>query len=83
MKKAVQHFSKEYLEQCKKMTPEQILEFLDDYAKLVVGKPEKCQLISMKIEPSLLSAFKRKASLQGISYQTMIKKLMKKWLQVD
>jgi predicted DNA binding CopG/RHH family protein len=80
MKKAVQHFSKEYLERCKNMTPEQILEFLDDYAKLVTNKPEKCQLISLKIEPSLLNAFKRKASLEGVPYQTMIKRLMRKWL---
>lgn len=81
MKKTVQYFSKDYLERCKSLTPEQILEFLDDYAKLVTHQPEKCQLISMKIEPSLLNAFKRKASLEGIPYQTMIKTLMRKWLK--
>ncbi len=80
MKKAVQYFSKEYLERCKGMTPEQILEFLEDYRKLFAGKPEKSQLISLKIPPPLLRAFKRKAELVGVPYQTQIKKLMKEWL---
>jgi predicted DNA binding CopG/RHH family protein len=80
MKKGIQTFSKEYLERCKEMTPDQILEFLEDYKSLVLNMPEKCQLISMKIEPSLLKAFKHKAKLEGIPYQTLIKKLMRSFL---
>lgn len=80
MKRAVQYFTKEYLERCAKLTPEQIIEFLENYRALVYNKPEKCQPISIKIEPSLLHAFKQKAALHGIPYQTQIKKLMKKWL---
>lgn len=80
MKKAVQHFSKEYLDRCKGMTADQIIEFLENYRILLSSLPEKCQLISIKIEPSLLKAFKNKSSLQGIPYQTLIKKLMKEWL---
>jgi predicted DNA binding CopG/RHH family protein len=32
--------------------------------------------------PSLLSAFKQKAKLEGIPYQTKIKQLMREWLSV-
>ncbi len=82
MKKTIQYFSKEYLKRCKGMTPDQILEFLENYRMLFSTIPEKrSQLISLKIEPSLLKAFKRKAELEGISYQTQIKKLMKEWLK--
>ena len=48
---------------------------------LVYEIPEKCHLISMKIEPSLLSAFKRRAAQQNIPYQTLIKQLMRDWLK--
>lgn len=80
-KKPVQYFSKEYLERCKGITANQILEFLEDYRQLVSEAPEKCQLISMKVEPSLLNAFKRKAQLEGIPYQSLIKKLMRDWVK--
>lgn len=78
--KPIQYFSKEYLKNSRELTPDQILEFLDDFQKLMNNTPEKCQLISLKIEPSLLRAFKKKAALSGVAYQTQIKKLMKDWL---
>lgn len=80
MKKAIQYFSQDYLERCAGMTPDQIIEFLENYRLLISQAPEKCQLISLKIEPSLLKAFKHKANLKGIPYQTLIKKLMREWL---
>ncbi len=63
------------------MTSDQIIEFLENYRMLFSMTPEKSQLISLKIEPSLLKAFKRRAELEGIPYQTQIKKLMKEWLK--
>lgn len=81
MKKGVQYFTKEYLERCKDMTHDQILEFLENYRILIANLPEKCQLISLKIEPSLLNAFKQKAKLKGIPYQTKIKQLMREWIE--
>lgn len=80
MKKAVQYFNKDALERTKNMTPEQIIEFLENYRKLMAKAPEKCQLISIKIEPSLLHCFKKKAAKNGIPYQTMIKQLMREWI---
>lgn len=79
-KKTVQYFSKEYLQRCQGMTPDQIIEYLENYRRLVGEIPEKCQLISLKIEPSLLNSFKQKAKLEGIPYQTQIKKLMRMWV---
>lgn len=81
MNKTLQYFSKEYLERCKGMTPDQIIEFLENYRMLFSNVPEKSRLISLKIEPSLLNAFKRRAELNGTPYQTQIKKLMKEWLK--
>lgn len=80
MNRPVQRFTKEYLDRCKGMTPDQVIEFLENFRILMGEKPEKCQLISLKVEPSLLNAFKQKTKLHGIPYQTLIKKLMKRWL---
>lgn len=76
----VQYFSDEYLERAKELTPDQILQFLEDWRMLHSAQIEKCQLISMKVEPSLLRAFKTKCELKGIPYQKQIKKLMKDWM---
>lgn len=81
MNKIIQYFTKEYLQRCQGMTSDQIIEFLENYRMLFSTISEKSQLISLKIEPSLLRAFKRRSELEGIPYQTQIKKLMKKWLQ--
>lgn len=63
------------------MTADQILEFLEEFQTLLSSQPEKCVLISLKVEPSLLKAFKRKAQMEGLAYQTQIKKLMREWLK--
>lgn len=81
MNKTIQYFTKEYLKRCEGMTSDQIVEFLENYRMLFSTSSEKSQLISLKIELSLLKAFKCKAELEGTRYQTQIKKLMKKWLK--
>lgn len=80
MNKPIQYFSDDYLERCKDLTPDQILQFLEDFRRLHEIKSEKCVPISLKVEPSLLAAFKTKAKLHGQPYQTQIKKLMRDWL---
>lgn len=62
------------------MTPDQIIDYLENFRSLASHTSEKCELISLKVEPSLLKAFKLKAKMEGIPYQTQIKKLMKMWL---
>ena len=81
MNKTVQYFSQEYLKRCEGVTPDQIIEFLENYRMLFSKTREKSQLISLKVEPSLLKAFKRKAELEGVLYQTQIKTLMREWLR--
>lgn len=44
-------------------------------------KVEKCKLISMKIEPSMLEAFKLKCELEKRPYTTKIKELMEDFLK--
>lgn len=81
MKKTIQYFTQDYLKKCSTLTPDQIIDYLENYRLLVAKKlPEKCQLISIKIEPSLLNAFKQKANRNGIPYQTKIKQLMQEWM---
>ena len=77
----VQYFSDEYLKRSKELSPDQVLQFLEDFSMLHSHEQEKCQLISMKIEPSLLRAFKIQCELLDIPYQKQIKKLMREWLK--
>ena len=81
--KPVQYFSDEYLAQCKDMTPEQIIQFLDDFRQLH-GQQNKSRsrskLISLKVPENLLNIFKKQATLVGTPYQTQIKILMKEWV---
>ena len=79
--KAVQYFSDEYLDQCRAMTSDQVLRFLDDFRRLHGATPAPSKLISMKVPEDLLNAFKARSKLEGVRYQTQIKVLMKKWLQ--
>lgn len=85
--KPVQYFSDEYLEQCRDMTPDQIIRFLDDFRQLHGHRAEsrsRTKLISLKVPENLLNVFRKKAALAGTPYQTQIKKLMMKWaLQSD
>ena len=78
----VQYFSDDYLKQCRAMTPEQIVIFLDDFRRIHArSEPRsKSRLISIKIPQDLLRAFRRKAELNGSRYQTQIKVLMRDWL---
>ena len=79
----VQSFTSEYLNQCKKMSTGEILEFLESFRLLHTGSQAetKSRLISMKIPEAMLVAFKTKARLLGVPYQTQIKSLMKRWLE--
>jgi predicted DNA binding CopG/RHH family protein len=64
------------------MSVEQILAFLEDFRALTSHTADDgpSQLISIKVPPSLLRAFKAKAQANGLKYQTQIKSLMKAWL---
>jgi predicted DNA binding CopG/RHH family protein len=80
--KTLQIFSLEYLAACKKMKPDQIAQFLEDFRQLQGrSTPGKSRLISLKVPMALLDSFKAKAQLRGVRYQTQIKTLMENWLK--
>lgn len=81
----VQHFTPEYLEQCREMTPDQVIRFMEDFRRLhgsgATGVARaRSRLISIKVPEDLLEAFKVKSRLEGRPYQAQIKALMKAWL---
>ncbi len=78
--KTVQYFSDEYLERCRQATPEQILEFLENF-RLMNSSQVDSKLISMKVPQPLLDSFRRRCEFEGVRYQSQIKVLMKDWLQ--
>jgi len=49
MNRPVQYFTKEYLESCKGATPDQIIEFLENYRMLISDVSEKSQFGSLDI----------------------------------
>lgn len=58
------------------------IEWLESMRELNKAKKvEKCKLISIKIEPSLLEAFKLKCELEKKPYTTTIKELMQEYLK--
>ncbi len=79
--RAVQKFSDEYLKRCREMSPDEIARFLDDFRRIHGGKPTQSRLISIKVPEDLLGAFKSKARLCNVAYQTQIKHLMTAWVK--
>jgi predicted DNA binding CopG/RHH family protein len=77
--KTLQFITDDYLKKCKKLKPEQILEFLENFTELYYSASKKSKLISMKVPENLLFVFKQKCISEGLHYQTKIKELMKKW----
>ncbi len=80
--KTIQFFSDNYLAQCEQLSSEQIVRYLEDFR--VINMPLKksvSKLISIKVETDLLEAFKTKAHLDGVPYQSRIKAIMRDWLK--
>jgi len=78
--KTLQYFSEDNLRKNRDMSPDQIVQFLDDFRQLHGSQPSASKLISMKVPEDLLNAFKTKAKLTHTPYQTQIKVLMKNWV---
>jgi predicted DNA binding CopG/RHH family protein len=84
MMKTVQYFSDEYLASCRNATPEQIIEFVENFRTLhfeIENQKSKSKLISIKVPQNLLQSFKYLCDKHEVAYQTQIKTLMKKWLE--
>lgn len=78
--KPVQTFTDEYLAQCRQMTPDQVIRFLEDFRRLQASRPARSKLISLKVPEDLLDAFRARATLEDVPYQTQIKRLMRAWV---
>lgn len=78
--KAVQYFSDQHLDQCGELTTDQVLQFLSDFQQLHNRQKTRTKLISMKVPEDLLSAFRTRAELASVPYQTKIKQLMQQWV---
>jgi predicted DNA binding CopG/RHH family protein len=76
----VQFFTDEYMEQCRGMTTDQVIRFLEDFRTLHARRPSRSKLISLKVPEDLLGAFRQRAELAGVPYQAQIKRLMREWV---
>jgi len=79
-RRPVQYFSEEYLARCRDMRTEEVLDFLEGFRLLHGGPRPASRLISLKVPEDLLAAFRRRCRLEGMRYQTQIKRLMADWL---
>jgi len=75
----VQRFSAEYLESTRGLSPDDVVRFLDEFRRMHAPRP-KSRLISMRVSEPLLASFKAKCKLEGVRYQTRIKRLMSAWV---
>ena len=73
-------FSDDYLARCRQMSPDEIVRFLEDFRRIHASQPARSRPINIRIPEDLLAAFKTKAGLDRVPYQTKIKELMKAWL---
>ena len=73
-------FSDKYLANCKDLSIEEKVDFLENYRLAMSDTKAPLMPINFDIPKPLLEAFKQKSKLEGIAYQTQIKKLMKQWL---
>lgn len=63
-----------------KLSPEQIVQFLDEYASVVNSIDSKSKLISLRVPENILSVFKFKSREKNMKYQSQIVALMRKWI---
>ena len=80
--KTVQYFSDEYLAQSRQASPEQVLNFLEQFRLMQAAAtvPAKSKLISLKVPEDQLALFRARCEIEGLKYQTQIKALMTRWL---
>jgi len=81
--KAVQHLTDEQLRYARSLTPEQVVQFLEDFRLLHAGRGAaagKSTQINVRVPEGLLRLFRARAAALGLPYQTQIKRLMEEWV---
>lgn len=76
MKKAKQIHKKQ-----KKLTPNQVVEFLDNFQNVIHGRDKKTKLISLRVPENILESFKTLAKDKNQKYQSVIVQLMRGWIK--
>lgn len=79
--KPVQYFSADYLARCRSMRPGEVLDFLEGFRRLHGEARAQSRLISLKVPQDLLDLFRSRCRLEGVPYQTQIKRLMDAWVR--
>lgn len=78
----LQYFSDEALARSRRLSPEQTLRFLEGFRLMQASsRRAKSRLISVRVPEGVLDTFKAKAARAGVPYQTMLKRLMTRWLE--
>jgi uncharacterized protein (DUF4415 family) len=87
VRKTIQRFTAAHIKEGRHLDPAQIVDFLESFRELqgMVHRPKErrapSQLISIKMPPELLGAFRARCEIEGVPYQTRIKELMADWLR--
>ena len=76
-RRPIRRFWDEALEHYRTPSPEDIGRFLDDCRKSHAAANTRSRLIGLKVPESLLAAFRTKARLHGVPYQTRIENPMR------
>ncbi len=63
----------------KKLSPEQTLQFLEDFRLMVHGQDKQTKAISLRVPENILVSFKMKAKNKNQKYQSVIVHLMREW----
>lgn len=75
MKKAVQKHKAPT-----KLSPEEVIQFMDDFSKVVTNQDQPTKLISLRVPENVLKVFKAEAQRKGFKYQSLIVRLMREWI---
>jgi predicted DNA binding CopG/RHH family protein len=78
--RGVHYFTDEYLARARKIPAKEVLAFLEAF-RLLHAQGSHSKQIRVKVPEPLLSAFKFRARVEGVPFQTRIKELMTVWLE--
>lgn len=78
--RTLQVHTKNRLQEGQKLKKEEIVQFIDDFQKVMTGDEGKRKLISLRVPEKLLELFKKKSEIQSTPYQTQLVRLMREWV---
>lgn len=64
----------------KKVTPDEAVQFLEDFRLMMSRKDKEAKLISIRIPENILNTYKTEAKLNGQKYQSLMVEAMRQYL---